>query len=198
MLQKKNLEQLWILFKSMFLLSACTFGGGFVIVSLMKKKFVEELKWLEEDEMLDITAITQSSPGPLPVNASVSIGYRMQGIPGSLAAVLGTILPPMFVISLICVFYTEFRQNLYIAAALQVMRAGVAAVILDVTWNLAKNVWNSHSVFYTSLMVLSFCGAYFFGVSAMIIILICLVIGITEAVLTSYKKKGVTGNESFN
>ena len=198
MLQKKSLEQLWILFKSMFLLSACTFGGGFVIVSLMKKKFVEELKWLEEDEMLDITAITQSSPGPLPVNASVIIGYRMQGIPGSLAAVLGTILPPMFVISLICVFYTEFRQNLYIAAALQVMRAGVAAVILDVTWNLAKNVWNSHSVFYTSLMVLSFCGAYFFGVSAMIIILICLVIGITEAVLTSYKKKGVTGNESFN
>ena len=198
MLQKKNLEQLWILFKSMFLLSACTFGGGFVIVSLMKKKFVEELKWLEEDEMLDITAITQSSPGPLPVNDSVIIGYRMQGIPGSLAAVLGTILPPMFVISLICVFYTEFRQNLYIAAALQVMRAGVAAVILDVTWNLAKNVWNSHSVFYTSLMVLSFCGAYFFGVSAMIIILICLVIGITEAVLTSYKKKGVTGNESFN
>ena len=198
MLQKKNLEQLWILFKSMFLLSACTFGGGFVIVSLMKKKFVEELKWLEEDEMLDITAITQSSPGPLPVNASVIIGYRMQGITGSLAAVLGTILPPMFVISLICVFYTEFRQNLYIAAALQVMRAGVAAVILDVTWNLAKNVWNSHSVFYTSLMALSFCGAYFFGVSAMIIILICLVIGITEAVLTSYKKKGVTGNESFN
>ena len=198
MLQKKNLEQLWILFKSMFLLSACTFGGGFVIVSLMKKKFVEELKWLEEDEMLDITAITQSSPGPLPVNASVIIGYRMQGIPGSLAAVLGTILPPMFVISLICVFYTQFRQNLYIAAALQVMRAAVAAVILDVTWNLAKNVWNSHSVFYTSLMVLSFCGAYFFGVSAMIIILICLVIGITEAVLTSYKKKGVTGNESFN
>lgn len=198
MLQKKDLEQLWILFKSMFLLSACTFGGGFVIVSLMKKKFVEELKWLEEDEMLDITAITQSSPGPLPVNASVIIGYRMQGIPGSLAAVLGTILPPMFVISLICVFYTEFRQNLYIAAALQVMRAGVAAVILDVTWNLAKNVWNSHSVFYTSLMVLSFCGAYFFGVSAMIIILICLVIGITEAFLTSYKKKGVTGNESFN
>ena len=198
MLQKKNLEQLWILFKSMFLLSACSFGGGFVIVSLMKKKFVEDLKWLEEDEMLDITAITQSSPGPLPVNASVIIGYRMQGILGSLAAVLGTILPPMFVISLICVFYTEFRQNLYIAAALQVMRAGVAAVILDVTWNLAKNVWNSHSVFYTSLMVLSFCGAYFFGVSAMIIILICLVIGITEAVLTSYKKKGVTGNESFN
>ena len=62
---------LWQLFKATFLLSAFTFGGGFVIVSLMKKKFVEELGWLEEDEMLDITAIAQSSPGPIPINASV-------------------------------------------------------------------------------------------------------------------------------
>ena len=76
----------------MFVLSSCTFGGGFVIVSLMKKKFVEELQWLDEDEMLDVTAITQSAPGPLPVNASVIIGYRMAGILGSLSAVFGTIL----------------------------------------------------------------------------------------------------------
>lgn len=65
-MNKKNPKILWILFKNMFILSSCTFGGGFVIVSLMKKKFVEQLKWLEEDEMLDITAITQSCPGPLP------------------------------------------------------------------------------------------------------------------------------------
>ena len=81
-MDKKDPKVLWKLFKSMFMLSACTFGGGFVIVSLMKKKFVEELEWIEEDEMLDITAITQSSPGPLPVNASVIIGYRMYGIIG--------------------------------------------------------------------------------------------------------------------
>ena len=64
---KKDYSKLWTLFKSMFVLSACTFGGGFVIVSLMKKRYVEELKWMEEDEMLDVTAITQSAPGPLPV-----------------------------------------------------------------------------------------------------------------------------------
>lgn len=81
---KKDYSKLWVLFKSMFVLSACTFGGGFVIVSLMKKKFVEELQWLEEDEMLDVTAITQSAPGPLPVNASVIIGYRIAGVIGSL------------------------------------------------------------------------------------------------------------------
>ena len=121
---------LWTLFKSMFVLSSCTFGGGFVIVSLMKKKFVEELQWLDEDEMLDVTAITQSAPGPLPVNASVIIGYRMAGILGSLSAVFGTILPPMIVLSIISLFYNQFRTNKYIAVALQVMRAGVAAVYL--------------------------------------------------------------------
>lgn len=174
---------LWTLFKSMFMLSACTFGGGFVIVSLMKKKYVEELQWLDEDEMLDITAITQSSPGPLPVNASVIIGYRMCGVVGSLVAVLGAILPPMVIISLIAVFYEEFRSNRYIAIALQVMRAGVAAVIFDVVLNLAKNVVKGKRILYICMMCGAFVATYFFGISAMIIIVICLGIGITELLL---------------
>ena len=95
---------LWQLFKATFMLSAFTFGGGFVIVSLMKKKFVEELGWLDEEEMLDITAIAQSSPGPIPINASVILGYRMCGIPGSVTAILGTALPPMLIISVIAHF----------------------------------------------------------------------------------------------
>lgn len=192
---EKTAKDLWILFKSMFMLSACTFGGGFVIVSLMKKKFVEELGWLEEDEMLDITAITQSSPGPLPVNASVIIGYRIKGVLGSLVAVLGTIIPPMVIISIICMFYTQFRTNPYINIALQVMRAGVAAVIIDVTWNLAKNVWNGKSVFYITLMVIAFISTYFLGVSAMVIILTCLMIGILDVVISVYKKKGIENDE---
>ncbi len=192
---EKTAKDLWILFKSMFMLSACTFGGGFVIVSLMKKKFVEELGWLEEDEMLDITAITQSSPGPLPVNASVIIGYRIKGVLGSLIAVLGTIIPPMVIISVICMFYTQFRTNPYINIALQVMRAGVAAVIIDVTWNLAKNVWNGKSVFYIALMVIAFISTYFLGVSAMVIILTCLMIGILDVVISVYKKKGIENDE---
>lgn len=174
----------------MFVLSACTFGGGFVIVSLMKKKFVEELKWVEEDEMLDITAITQSCPGPLPVNASVIIGYRMKGIAGSLAAVLGTIIPPMIIISLICVFYAQFRANTYIAIALQVMRAGVAAVILDVTYNLAVNVCKTRRFLYIAMMIIAFIATYFFDVSAMLIIFSCLIIGIID-VLVHLKKNGI-------
>lgn len=189
---KKNLskkETLWTLFKSMFLLSACTFGGGFVIVSLMKKKYVEELQWIDEDEMLDITAITQSSPGPLPVNASVIIGYRMCGIAGSLAAILGTIIPPMVIISLISVFYTEFRTNPYIAIALQVMRAGVAAVIFDVVLNLVINICKTRRFLYIVMMIAAFTSAYFLRISAMLIILTCLAIGIIDLCINLKKEK---------
>ena len=171
----------------MFILSACTFGGGFVIVSLMKKKYVEELKWLDEDEMLDVTAITQSAPGPLPVNASVIIGYRMAGIIGSLVGVLGTILPPMIIISIISLFYTQFRTNRYITIALQVMRAGVAAVIFDVVINLASNVCKTKRILYITMMIIAFIATYFLGISAMLIILICLGIGFIDLLFCTKK-----------
>ena len=189
MKKKANPKILWQLFTSMFLLSSCTFGGGFVIVSLMKKKFVDEKTWLEEDEMLDITAITQSSPGPLPVNASVIIGYRMAGIAGSLTAIAGTILPPMIIISLISLCYEQFRTNEIVALALQVTRAGVAAVILDVTLNLAGNIIKLHNAFYLAMMILCFIAVVFFNVSAMAVILICLAVGIVSAVITSLRKE---------
>ena len=187
---KKDYSKLGTLFKTMFVLSACTFGGGFVIVSLMKKKFVDELKWFEEDEMLDVTAITQSSPGPLPVNASVIIGYRIAGIAGSLMAILGTILPPMIIISIISLFYEQFRTNPYIATALQVMRAGVAAVIFDVVINLAGNVLKTKRVLYIAMMIVAFTATYILDISAMIVILSCLVIGLIDLAVTLKKKKG--------
>lgn len=173
-------RMLWQLFKATFLLSAFTFGGGFVIVSLMKKKFVEDLQWLEEEEMLDITAIAQSSPGPIPINASVILGYRMYGVIGSLVAILGTAPPPMIIISVISVFYTQFRSNRIIAIALQVMRAGVAAVIFDVVINLAKNVIATKRTLYILLMATAFVGKVILGVDAMIVILCCLVVGLVD------------------
>ncbi|MDY3014743.1 MAG: chromate transporter [Evtepia sp.] len=187
--QESTGKMLWKLFRATFLLSAFTFGGGFVIVSLMKKKFVEELQWLEEDEMLDITAIAQSSPGPIPVNASVILGYRMYGVVGSLVAVLGTILPPMIILSLISVFYAQFRSNRVIALALQVMRAGVAAVIFDVVINLARNVVSTRRKVYIILMAAAFVAKVFFGVDAMLLILFCLGVGLLDLALQAYHRR---------
>ena len=189
--KKRDWKMLWQLFKATFLLSAFTFGGGFVIVSLMKKKFVEELQWLEESEMLDITAIAQSSPGPIPINASVILGYRMQGVLGSIVAVLGTSIPPITIISIIAHFYTQFRENQVIAVALKVMRAGVAAVITDVVIKLAGNVIKTKSYLYISLMVISFILSYVFDISAMFIIFMCLAVGIIEVIIENRgSKKG--------
>lgn len=185
-------NRLWKLFISTLTLSAFTFGGGFVIVSLYKKKFVEELNWLEEDEMLDISAIAQSSPGPIPVNASVILGYRIHGILGSIVAVLGTIIPPFVIISLISIFYEEFKSNQVIAIALQVMRAGVAAVILDVVVNLGKNVIKTKNILYMIVMVVAFIATYFFNLSAMYIIFSCLGIGLIT-VLLDYRKEKSNG-----
>lgn len=184
-------RMLWQLFKATFLLSAFTFGGGFVIVSLMKKKFVEELHWLEEEEMLDITAIAQSSPGPIPINASVILGYRMYGVIGSLVAILGTALPPMVIISVISLFYTQFRSNHIIAIALQVMRAGVAAVIFDVVLNLAKKVVETRRFLYITLMATAFVGKVLLGVDAMVVILCCLVVGLLDLMVELHSSRKV-------
>lgn len=186
--EKSKGRLMWELFIATFTLSAFTFGGGFVIVSLMKKKFVEELKWFEEDEMLDITAIAQSSPGPIPINASVIIGYRMNGIIGSLVAILGTALPPMIIISIISVFYQQFRENQIIAIALKVMRAGVAAVIFDVVVNLAINVIRTKQFLYITLMCAAFIAAVVLDISAMLIIIFCLFVGIADLIIDMYKK----------
>ena len=186
---KRDFKILWQLFKSMFILSASTFGGGFVIVSLMKKKFVEDLGWLEESEMLDITAIAQSSPGPIPINASVILGYRMQGILGSIIAILGTSIPPMLIISIISMFYTEFRESEIIATALMVMRAGVAAVICDVVIKLAKNVIKTGNYLYIALMIIAFVMTYILGISAITVILLCIGVGVTNLIIDIKRNK---------
>lgn len=94
----------WTLFSSTFVLSAFTFGGGFVIVPLMKKKYVEDLKWIEEEEMLNMIAIAQSSPGAIAVNAAIMVGYKMAGILGALITTFGTVLPPLIILTVVSFF----------------------------------------------------------------------------------------------
>ena len=121
----------WQLFLSTFQLSAFTFGGGFVIIPLMRKKFVEKLHWLEEEEMLDLTAIAQSAPGAIAVNASILVGYRIAGVLGALVTVLGTVLPPLLILSAISYFYVAFQSNRIVQLVLKGMGAGVIAIIFD-------------------------------------------------------------------
>ena len=166
------------LFLSTFQLSACTFGGGFVIIPLMRKKFVDELGWIEEQEMMDLTAIAQSSPGAIAVNASILVGYHVAGIPGALLTVLGTVLPPLIIISVISLFYQVFRDNAMVNMAMAGMLCGVAAVIFDVVINMAKTILQQKRMLPILVMAASFIAVRFFSVNIIVIILVC---GITGA-----------------
>ena len=172
---KKNIYKK--LFLSTFYLSTFTFGGGYVIVPLMKKKFVDDLSYIEEEEMLNLVAISQSSPGPVAVNASILLGYKVAGILGALITIVGTILPPLIIISIISFFYTAFRDNLVVSAVLKGMQASVAAVICDVVINLGKNVVNEKSNISLFIMIGSFIATYILNINVMYIILICGFIG---------------------
>ena len=170
-------------------LSASTFGGGFVIIGMMQKKLVNQLHWLTEDEMLDMTAIAQSSPGALGVNIAIVTGYRLQRLKGALICAAGAVIPPIVIISILSLFYSQFRDNRYIAIMLQVMRAGVAAVIADVVIGLADKIIKTKSILWIGMMAAAFAATCFFRVSAVTIILICGAIGLLHA-LTPSKKEG--------
>ena len=174
------------LFLSTLKLSACTFGGGFVIVSLMRKKFVEELKWIEEQEMLDMVAIAQSSPGPIAVNASIIVGYRVAGFYGALLSVLGTIIPPLTIISVISMFYQAFRDNTIVNMAMAGMLAGVAAVLCDVVITMIRGVIKQKRLLPVLVMIGAFLSAHFLKANIIVIILVCGVIGALD---TLYREK---------
>lgn len=174
----KKQKLYWQLFSSTFYLSAFTFGGGFVIVPLMRKKFVKDLQWIEEKEMMDLTAIAQSSPGAIAVNASIIIGYRIAGFLGALIATLGTVFPPLLIISVISIFYTQFRDNELIQALLKGMQAGVAAIIVDVVFTLSFNIIKTKRISSIIIMILAFISSYFLNINVIYIILLSGLIGV--------------------
>ncbi len=179
------------LFLSTLQLSALTFGGGFVIIPLMRRKFVEELHWIDEQEMLDLTAIAQSSPGAIAVNASILVGYRVAGVPGALVTVLGTVLPPLVIISVISLFYAAFRDNRIVSMAMTGMLAGVAAVIFDVVLNLCRNILKLKRALPVLVMIGAFAATRFFNVNILLIILVCGAIGAVDTLRG--RRKGAGG-----
>ena len=183
MSEKKERNRYFELFLSTLKLSACTFGGGFVIMPLMRKRFVEELGWIKEEEMLDLAAIAQSSPGAIAVNAAILVGYRVAGIPGALTTVVGTVLPPLVIISVISLFYEAFRDNVFVNMAMAGMLAGVAAVILDVVINMVKTLAKEKRVLPFIILVLSFIATRYLSVNIIVIILVCAVIGALDTIL---------------
>ena len=164
---KNKPHKLWVLFLTTLYISAFTFGGGFVIVTFMKHKFVDELHWINEQEMLDFTALAQSCPGAIAVNGAILVGWKVYGFAGMVVAVIGTILPPMAILAVLSVCYAAFASNIWVAAALEGMRVGVAAVILDVSCGLGVKEKKPYSI---AIMVIAFLADFVLDVNVIYII----------------------------
>ena len=183
---KSKREVLLKLFISTLYLSAFTFGGGYVIVTLMKKKFVDEYRWIREDEMLDLVAIAQSSPGAIAVNGAIVVGYKLAGMQGAVTAIIATIIPPFLIISLISVFYHAFRSSFLISQLLEGMQAGVGAVIAAVVYEMAGGIIQGKNPVSILIMAGAFAATCFLSVNVVFVILTCGLIGVAR---TLYARK---------
>ena len=164
------------LFFSTLYLSAFTFGGGYVIVTLMKQKFVDELHWIQEDEMLDLIAIAQSAPGAIAVNVSTFIGYKIAGVLGGVIATLGLVFPSLVIIIAIAAVLGNVSELPAVKNAFAGIRVGVAVLMINSVIKLARAAivdWKAVLIFLAV-----FGGAVFTPVSPMIYIVAAGVAGI--------------------
>lgn len=171
------------LFFSTFYLSAFTFGGGYVIITLLKQKFVDELHWISEEEMLDLVALAQSSPGPIAVNGAILVGYKLAGLPGVLTSVLGAVIPPFVILTLISAFYAAFKSNVIIKTLLTGMKTGVAAVIMSVVFDMMTGVTKSKDPALVIVMIAAFLANFIFHINVVFIILLSATFGAVRTVL---------------
>lgn len=166
-------------------LSCMAFGGGYVLISLMRETYVKKLGWLTEDEMLDVTAISQSAPGASAVNASVLTGSRLSGWRGALTAVCGTIIPPLFIMSVIAAIYDLLGQISFIGRLMTGMQCGVAAVILDAALGMTRSALESKKLLYIIIFALAFISSIWLKIPVIYVILLSAIVGLIDCALKS-------------
>jgi chromate transporter len=165
------------LFWTFFKINMITFGGGFVIMPIIRKDFVEKKKILDEQDMLDMIALAQSIPGAMAINTSMLVGHRLRGLKGAIISMIGASLPPLLVISIISFFYGAFQTNPYILALLRGMRGAVTAVMIVAAYSMMRGVLKKDKAFAIVMMIGSFLIAYFTNISVGYLMLVAALIG---------------------
>lgn len=128
------------LFSVFFKIGSFTIGGGYAMIPLIQDEVVHRKKWMEVEEFVDMLSIAQSSPGPIAVNTSVFVGYRMAGLKGAVFSTLGCILPSFLIILVIGLLFKNLKENLVLKYTMKTLRPLVAALILSSVISIAKNM----------------------------------------------------------
>ena len=135
---KQKIGLLWRIFFTFFKIGAFTFGGGYAMVPLIQREASEKQGWVTDEDILDIVAIAESTPGPIAINSATFVGYRACGVLGSAAATLGVVLPSFLIILTISGILRQFQENVYVQYAFRGIRCGVLALILKAMWGMYK------------------------------------------------------------
>lgn len=187
--RKTGLMDIFLIFLK---IGAFTFGGGYAMIALLEDEFVDKRSWLNEPEFLDMTAIAESTPGPVAINAATYLGYKLAGFKGALAASLAVCIPSFAIIYVISFFYERFQQITWVASAFKGIQACVVYLILSAGLRMfikmKKNVFNvsifavvSVSFIFVSLFGISFSSIYY--------ILICGVVGVVLGTLHNMRNR---------
>lgn len=187
--RKTGLMDIFLIFLK---IGAFTFGGGYAMIALLEDEFVDKRSWLNESEFLDMTAIAESTPGPVAINVATYLGYKLAGFKGALAASLAVCIPSFAIIYVISFFYERFQQITWVASAFKGIQACVVYLILSAGLRMfikmKKNVFNvsifavvSVSFIFVSLFGISFSSIYY--------ILICGVVGVVVGTLHNMRNR---------
>ena len=185
----KKKMSLFSWFGTMLYISAFTFGGGYAMLSMIKREFADKRGWIGEGEILDLAALAQSAPGAVAVNGAVVFGYRLAGMSGVLTGVLATILPPFLILSQASGVYEAVCSQQAAVWALQGMAAGTAAVVLSVFWDMINSLANGREWGQLKAAAAALAAILIFGCSAVVVMSVCILVGIAQ-VLRTGKERG--------
>jgi len=183
---KNKLGLLWRIFFTFFKIGAFTFGGGYAMVPLIQREASEKQGWVTDEDILDIVAIAESTPGPIAINSATFVGYRACGVLGSVAATLGVVLPSFMIILAISGILRQFQENMYVQYAFRGIRCGVLALILKAMWGMYKKCKKNVPAYI--VMVAAFVLVAFVKVPVLWVIAGCAVFGI--ATFFAMEKEG--------
>ncbi len=193
LLKKFKENKYFALFWTAFSISCVMIGGGYVGIPIMVKRFVEDYKLIDKDEMSDLVAIAQTGPGAIVVNCSFAVGYRMAGKRGAFCSMLGCIAPPLIIISIIENIYSLIINNPPVEAFFGGMQIAVSAIMTDVVLKFALDSYKKIKFAAPIILVTAFILSYFVGLTPAVLVLCSVVLFLAISFIRGRKKSGSTG-----
>ncbi len=169
------------LFWTFFKIGLFTFGGGYAMIPLISREVVENKHWIEDQDILDVFAISESTPGPIAINSATFIGYKIAGVAGSASATFGVVLPSYLIITLISLVLRNFQDILIVKYAFFGIRAGVLALVIRAFYTMWKKA--PHSLFAYGVMLAAFLAVAFFKINAIYVIIACGLFGLIYSLI---------------